>query len=274
MTLKEALAQYLSEEELGHLVRSYDIVGDIAIIIIPDELVKKEHLIGKAILDLNKNVKVVLKRDGIYQGEFRQIPLKVIAGENRKETICKENGVRLALDPEQVYYSVRSSGERKRIASLVAPGENVLVMFSGIGPFPLVISKLSQAETIVGVEKNPVAHAFGVKNVRLNKKLKNVQLISGDVGTVLPELKTMFDRIVMPLPKSAHLFVANAVEHLSRNGWLHYYELLKKEDVSQAINKVEEIITKLGRTVASHNAVVCGHCGPTLYRICIDFNIP
>ena len=273
MTLKEALAPYLSDEELGHLVRSYDIVGDMAIIIIPDELVEKERLIGKAILDLNKNVKVVLKRDGIYQGEFRQIPLKVIAGENRKETICKENGVRLALDPEQVYYSVRSSGERKRIASAVVPGEIVLVMFSGIGPFPLVISKLSQAKTIIGVEKNPVAHSFGVKNVGLNKKLKNVRLISGDVDLVLPELNTMFDRIVMPLPKSAHLFVTTAVEHLSSNGWLHYYELLKKEDVSEAINKVEQVINGLGRTVASHNVVICGHCGPTLYRVCIDFHI-
>lgn len=273
MTLKEALAAHLSDEEMNHLVRSYDIVGDIAIIIIPDELVGRELLIGKAILDLNKNVKVVLKRDGIYHGEFRQIPLKIIAGENRKETICKENGVRLALNPEHVYYSVRSGGERKRIASLVVPGENVLVMFSGIGPFPLVISKLSQAKTIVGVEKNPVAHAFGVKNIGLNKKLKNIKLISGDVDVVLPELNTMFDRIVMPLPKSAYLFVENAVAYLSSNGWLHYYELLKKEDVPQTINKVEKVITGLGRAVVSNNVVVCGHCGPTLYRMCIDFHI-
>lgn len=112
-----------------------------------------------------------------------------------------------------------------------------------------------------------------MKNIRLNKKLKNIKLVSGDVDIVLPELNTMFDRIVMPLPKSAHLFVANAVAHLSRNGWLHYYELLKKEEVSQAINKIEKIINGLGRTVISHNAVISGHCGPTLYRICIDFQL-
>lgn len=151
--LKETLRGHLSDEELELLVRSYDVVGDLAIIIIAEGLEHREKLIGEAILAINKNVKVVLKRAGMYQGEFRLIPLEVIAGENRKETQCKENGVRLSLNPEIAYYSVRSSSERQRIAELVQAGEQVLVMFSGVAPFPLVIAKNSRAAAIVGVEK-------------------------------------------------------------------------------------------------------------------------
>ena len=119
MKLKEALKNELTEHELNILVRGYDVVGDIAITIIPPELEAKESMIGKTILRLHKNVKVVAKRNGNYGGEHRTIPLEIIAGENRKETECKEHGVRLLLNPEKVYFSVRSSNERKRIASLV-----------------------------------------------------------------------------------------------------------------------------------------------------------
>ncbi len=128
------------------------------------------------------------KRAGNYGGEFRTIPLCILAGENRKETEVKESGIRLLVNPETVYYSVRSGNERRRIASLVQSGESVLVLFSGIAPFPLVIAGYSEAKSVVGIEKNPQAHAYGLQNLSRNKKLKNIQLYLGDVTEVVPEL--------------------------------------------------------------------------------------
>ncbi len=155
MKLKKRLEDSLSARELERLVGAYDVVGDIAIVIIPEELEAKEHLIAEAILTSNRKINVVAKRAGNYGGEFRTMPLQILAGENRKETEVKEFGIRLLVNPETVYYSVRSGNERKRIASLVAPGESVLVLFSGIAPFPLIISRYSKAKSIVGIEKNP-----------------------------------------------------------------------------------------------------------------------
>ena len=57
MKLKQALKDKLPEDELGLLVRGYDVVGDIAITIIPPELSLYEKLIGDTILAINKNVK-------------------------------------------------------------------------------------------------------------------------------------------------------------------------------------------------------------------------
>ena len=128
MNLKDALQGIIPSSDLRQLTKSYDIIGDIAVTIIPEALQQYELTIAQAIFSTHKNVKVILKRDGIYSGEHRTIPLAHIAGEKRTETLCTEFGVRLLLDLEKVYFSVRSGSERKRVAGLVGTGENVLVM--------------------------------------------------------------------------------------------------------------------------------------------------
>ncbi len=270
VNLKAYMQDVLTPEELGFLVKSYDVIGDIAVIIIPAELEAKEALIGQAILDNTKNIKVVAKRDGIYGGEFRTIPLTVIAGENRKVTEHKEYGVRLVVNPEDVYFSVRSGTERKRIASLVEPGEVVLVMFSGIGPYPLVISKNSQAKKIVGIEKNPQAHLYALKNLACNKRLKNITLYNGDVTEVLPSLNCLFDRVIMPLPKGGEVFLPQALNILRPSGKLHFYEMQHEACFDESIAKVEAVCRNQGRNLISAEVVKAGHCAPRTYRLCID----
>jgi len=122
MKLKELLRGVLSENELRRLVSGYDLVGDIVIMTIPEELERKEQEIASVILADNHRVKVVAKRAAHYGGEFRSRPIKVIGGEVRRETEVKEFGIRLQLDVEKIYFSVRSGNERKRIASLVQSG--------------------------------------------------------------------------------------------------------------------------------------------------------
>src|SRR4030095_2082171 len=69
--LKDALGKLLSPTELESLIGSFDIVGDIAIVEIPDELEQKERMIGEALLKVHKNLKTVLKKLGPMEGEFR-----------------------------------------------------------------------------------------------------------------------------------------------------------------------------------------------------------
>ena len=62
MNVKQALKNKLSSAELDLLVRAYDVVGDIAVIIIPPELSHRERVIGSTLLGLHKNIKVVAKK--------------------------------------------------------------------------------------------------------------------------------------------------------------------------------------------------------------------
>jgi tRNA (guanine37-N1)-methyltransferase len=271
--LKEALRGHLSGEELQLLVQSYDIVGDIAIIIVPDELLAKKGLIAGAILALHKNIKVVARRAGIYDGEFRTLPLEIIGGEERKETVHREHGVRFLLNPETVYFSTRSSSERQRLASLVRDRERVLVLFSGIGPYPLIIGRANPSCRVIGIEKNPVAHAYALKNLGYNKKISNVAFYEGDVRTVVPGLRMTFDRIIMPLPKSAEAFLGLALQYLQRPGWLHFYDLQEKGGVEESIEKIRSACRQVARPVMSAEVTICGHCAPRLYRICVDARV-
>ncbi len=273
MKLKDALKNELTEQELALLVRAYDMVGDIAITIIPPELEAKENIIGETILRLNKNINVVAKRHGNYSGELRTIPLKIIAGENRKETEYREHGVRMRLNPEKVYFSVRSSNERKRLASLVEPGEEILVMFSGIGAFPLVMAKISPAGLIVGIEKNPYAHAYALKNLAMNKKIRNVTFLEGDVVEVMPTLGKKFDRVAMPLPRTGEIFLGRALSSLKPGGWLHFYDFQPTGSFQESEKKVENACAADNRAVIQSAISVCGHCSPREYRICVDARI-
>ncbi len=270
MNLKEALKNKLTEKELKLLIRSFDVIGDLAIIKIPVELDNKEALIGETILLQHKNIKTVAKQTGVYTGEFRTIPLTIIAGYNRKETRYKEHGVHFILNPEKVYFSVRLSTERIRIAQLVKTEETVLVLFSGIGAFPLVIAKNSTAETIVGIEKNPTAHAYAQKSMALNKQINNVTLLSGDIVHLLPHLNTQFDRVLMPLPKTGILFLNQALTMVKPGGHLHYYDFQHFESFNDTVDQVETICLKNGRKINNIDIVTCGHCGTRLNRICLD----
>lgn len=194
-TLKQALSGKLSEDELALMPSAFDMIGDIIIVEIRDEAVKHETLIGQTLLDMHKNINAVLKRAGVHEGTFRTQKLTWLAGEKRKETIYKETDCRIKLDVEQVYFSPRLSTERKRIAQLVKPGEDVLVMFSGCAPYPCVISRNSKADCVYGIEINPVGHEYGLENVRLNK-LSNVRLYNGDVRESVPYVLSSRKKVI------------------------------------------------------------------------------
>ncbi|MFW2368257.1 MAG: class I SAM-dependent methyltransferase [Desulforhopalus sp.] len=273
MKLKYYLKDYLSEDDMSSLVTSFDVVGDIAIIIVPDELVAHEGRIAESVLASNRKIRVVAKRAGNYEGEFRTVPLEILAGEERKETEVREFGIRLSLNPESVYYSVRSGHERRRIASLVEDNESVMVFFSGVAPFPLVISKFSGARSIIGIEKNPIAHRYGTCNLRLNRKLNNIRLYLGDAEEIASTLSAVFDRVIMPLPTHAEKFLSSALRILKPGGWLHFYDLQRIHQFHASIEKVVSVCESHNRAVESTVVTRCGHTAPRTYRICIDARI-
>ena len=226
--LKQILKNRLTEKELNLLPKSFDIIGDIIIFSeFPKELTKKEKLIANALLKLNKNIKVITKKTKQHYGKYRLKKVKIIAGEKRKTTLHKENNVKLKLNIETCYFSPRLSNERLRIAKSIKKNEKVLVMFSGIAVYPLVISKNSDAKEIYAIEINPNAHKYAVENIILNK-INNIKLFKGDVKKIIPNLNKKFDRIIMPLPKSAYKYL-DLIKFVAKNNTvIHFYDFLNE----------------------------------------------
>jgi tRNA (guanine37-N1)-methyltransferase len=273
MKLKGLLKGKLGKKELELVPSSFDVVGSILIFSdFPKGLNKKEKMIGEVLVKELKPIKTVCKKTGKYSGVYRLPKLKILAGEKTKETLHKENGCLLKLDVEKVYFSTRSGNERLRIAGLVKKNEEVLVMFSGCGVYPCVISKNSDVKSVVGVEINPTAHKYGVENLKLNK-LINVGLIKGDVCKVLPKLGKKFDRILMPLPRSAEDFLGVALNVVKKNGIIHFYDFLNEKDFEKGKEKIKKVCDAVGKKFKILRLVKCGHFGPGIYRVCLDFKV-
>lgn len=269
MNLKQSLSTLLLPSEIKKLTRAYDIIGDIAVVSITPGLERYENEIAQAILAIHKNVRVIFKRDGTCSGDHRTIPLAHLAGPIRTETTSKEFGVKLLLDLEKVYYSVRLAGERKRIAEAVQPDEHVLVMFSGVAPYPLMIAKFSEAASITGIEVNLVAHSYGMINLELNKA-NNIELIHGDVRSKITKTNRKYDRIVMPLPYRSKEFLNCAVNALLPGGTLHLYVFDSRDNFDELVLFINEQVIRSGRTLISSTVTLCGHNSPTSYRVCVD----
>jgi tRNA (guanine37-N1)-methyltransferase len=267
--LKRSLKKKLKKEDLEVLRRSMDIIGSIAILEIPPELEKKEKLIAKQALRINKNIKTVLKK-GRHEGVFRVQKLEHLAGEKTKEAVYKENGVIMKLDVEQVYFSPRLSSERKRIVQLIKKPEEVLVMFSGCAPYVCALAKNTPAASVYGVEINPVAHNYAIQNIILNK-LNNTYVFLGDVRNIVPKLGKKFDRIIMPLPKSAADYLDVAFAASKKGTIIHFYDFQREGDFEKSVEKIRKACKIAAKKCKILGITKCGQSSPREFRICIDF---
>ncbi len=273
-SMEEYLRPYLSPDEMGKLVKSFDIVGHVAIIQIPDELLPKKRLIGEAILAVHPNVRTVVRELGKHQGVFRVQPVEVIAGEPNLVTTYREHGAVMRLEVGKTYFSPRLSHERLRIARLVRPGEVVGALFAGVGPFPLVIYKKQPAvKRIYAVEINPDAYKYVVENIRLNRAEGKIIPFLGDVRDVVPrEFPHQCDRVLMPLPKGAENFLDVAFTALKPSGgYIHFYQFAPEEDLySRAERTVREKAEELGWRVDIVNRRKVRPHAPHIYQIVLD----
>lgn len=263
MKLKEFLEGKVKKEALLKMPGSYNVIGDILIFnAFPNELNKYQKTIGNNILKFYKNIKVVAIKTRKVSGRFRLQKLKIIAGSNRKETIHKENGIKIKLDVEKCYFSPRQSTERLRIARLVKLGETVLVAFSGTAAYPLVIAKNSKAKAIYAIELNKIAHKYAEENIKLNK-MNNIFLYNGDVKKMLPKINKKFDRLLLPLPKTSENYLKLARKHIKKTGVIHYYTFLEEDKIKNARVSGFKVIRR----------TICGHYSPRIYRVCFDLKL-
>src|SRR3989344_5254081 len=242
---------------------SYEIIGGIALF--NKKISKKE---AQELIRKNKHIKTVAYKSDIHKGKYRLKKVKIILGEKNKITIHKENKVQLKVDIEKTYFSPRTSSERLRIINQIKPREDILVMFSGAAPLPVEIAKNTRAKSIVGVELNPIAHKLALENLILNKT-NNVTLYRGDVRKTVPKLKIKFDRILMPLPKSAEDFLDLTKKVIKKNTIIHFYTFAQEKEFKDLNKKIKKHFKKFKIL----KIVKCGNYAPFTYRVCIDFKV-
>jgi tRNA (guanine37-N1)-methyltransferase len=261
------------------LPSGYDIIGSrekaVAIVEIPSELKKNQKKITESILKRHKNVKSVLMKTSERRGIFRLRKFKLLMGERDTEVIHAESGCRFKLDPRKVYFSVREGTERLRISKMVKPEENVLVMFGGVGPYPIIIAKKQpKVKKIISIEINPKAYEYMKKNVSMNKFSDKIIPVIGDVKKECKNFYGEFDRAIMPLPHKGLKFLRIAYKCLKPKGGIIHLYFIEKED--NFLNKVNKIMgdfkKKIKRNLKYDIRRVLPYA-PRTNKYCIDIKI-
>jgi tRNA (guanine37-N1)-methyltransferase len=271
--LKDALGNILPLDKIDQINRGFEAVGDIAIIEIPPEVENLETSIAWTLKRIHKNINVVVKKGAKVKGKYRLRRSKVLVGENRTTTIHKESGVQIKIDINKSYFSSKMGAERIRLSKLVKPKENILVMFSGVGPCGLVLAKQHPTVKVTMVELNPSAVKLAKENIKLNKLEKRVIQIKGDAKKEVPKLNEKFNRIIMVLPETAHEFLPEALHVAARNCTIHLYQFEHEDNVKKRTSALKQMVEKLDCKVKSIKPIRSGYFGPKINRYCFDINL-
>lgn len=232
----------------------YDVVGDIAIFKFSRWWVYPfKKIFCSKFLKKNKNIQVCLDKAGKFEGVLRVQKTRFLAGDNRKETVHKENGCRFFLDIDKAYFSSRLSSERKLVAEEIfkkivkAKKKNpkILVMFSGIAPQAIVLAKLLKHNKInakiVCVELNKDACEFAKRNVYMNNLKNYIEIVEGDVKNFCQDAakkRQKFDFILMLRPNLEDMFLEDAFKVSGKATSFYYHgfgegELVRKETLGE-----------------------------------------
>ena len=257
--------------------RGYSVLGNIAVVNFPDKISKKQKKkFAEKILKLNNSVKTVLEKSGRFSGRLRKMKTNFLAGEKTKEVLYRENNCVFRFNIDSTYFSPRLSNERKEVSAMIKPNSEVLVMFAGVAPFPIVIAKNSKTKKIYSNEINREANKYAKLNIELNKLKDRVELIPGDIKRVAEKLKKenkKFDVIVMPRPQLKDSFLKQAFMLSKKNSLIIYYDFCRIEDKEKIVDLVKSEAEKAKKKIKILKVKNAGEIAPYKTRLRIDFRV-
>ncbi|MFA5330767.1 MAG: class I SAM-dependent methyltransferase family protein [Methanoregula sp.] len=239
--------RYAFEEQPGRAeLPRHELVGGIAI------MQENDPVAARAILASRPSLHTVLFPTSEVSGEYRTRDYTVLAGQETTRTDVVEHGHRFVVDLAGAYFSARLSTERQRILEATRPGEIVLDMFAGVGPF--AISLAPRAALVVAADLNPKAVLLMQENIRKNRA-GNVIPVLADARRLEKILPWKFDRIVMNLPLAGTEFLPEAFRLVRPGGTIHFYSLVSEKGMHLA--RIRELgaagVTVTEREVRSYS---------------------
>ncbi|MHA1674416.1 MAG: class I SAM-dependent methyltransferase [Promethearchaeota archaeon] len=261
--IHEILHKLIPEKLHDIIPRSFDIIGEIAII----EL-KREDLtplrpyiseIGNSILETHPNIRSVFEKASNISGVYRLRDLSHVAGIDSTKTLYKENHCVFQLDIAKTFFSPRLSFERDRIARLDTKFNHmgtIWDMFCGIGPFFIQIAKNYPESTIIATDINQDAINYANQNITRNHLTNSVTCFQQDVKIIdqnenFSRMKEGISRIIMNLPEKNIEFLTLLPPFLHPDGCLvHIYQFTEKNEDFQIIqNKFNQRLSEAGLVV-------------------------
>jgi tRNA (guanine37-N1)-methyltransferase len=251
----------------------YDIIGSIAIIKSENKTKAQKLKEAKALLK-KPSIITILEKTSDVKGRLRTIKVKHLAGINTKETIHKENNCKFKLNVETCYFSPRQSNDRKLIANKIKKKDNVLVMFSGISAYPIVIYKIKHPKHITAIEISRACNKYA----KINKQLNNIpdnklSLIQGDVKKQIPKLKQKFNIILMTRPNLSTTFLEQALIASKKNTKIFFHGFSHERELKSLKQQLLNEAKQQKRKIKITNTSKTGDIAPYKFRYRIEIKV-
>lgn len=295
ISLRDAMIGIVEEPLLPMVPKRFDYIGNVAVISIPPELEAYKKAIASKLLSMRGNTRAVLNKVSKLEGEHRVADFELLIGETT-ETIHRENGYTYKLDVKKVFFNPRLYSERRRVASKIKSGENIIIPFAGVGPF--VLPAAGKGAKVYAIEINPNACACLQENIRINRLEGQITVIQDDfenlfhmlnsvksseklVNTAFSDLSVFlnpekakdesfqipengFDRAIVPTPYGMDHFLGEISKLVRREGYIHFYTFKAESQIPGLINEYE----KMGLEVELYRRT--GNVAPGISRWVFD----
>lgn len=224
------------------------------------------------------NVQTILEKASDVKGRLRTIKVKHIAGKKNLISEYKENNCVFKFNVETCYFSPRLANERQTIAEKVKRSDKVLVMFAGVGVYPIVIYKNSKPQQVVGIELGRDCVKYFKENLKLNKVPEHrIDAIQGDVKKKINQkfIKEYgkFDVVVMARPNLKESFLKWGLFASKKGTRLVYYGFCKNDELKEMIKDLEKQAKKLKRRIRIGKIIKAGEIAPFKHRWRIEIGV-
>jgi tRNA (guanine37-N1)-methyltransferase len=210
--------------------RSFDVVGDIVLLRVPDDLHEHATVLGEALLKFVPGARIVAADEGV-KGPERVRQLVRLAGEGDFRTVHRENGLSFEVDLAAAYFSPRLAREHARVASAVVAGERVLDLCCGVGPFGLTAARLGTPSSVTLVDANPAAAQLARSNARRLGVEAKVRVVEARIEELLTG-EEVAPRVIFNLPHEGIKYVSQVAAAVERRGTLHHFEVMERSSRS------------------------------------------
>jgi tRNA (guanine37-N1)-methyltransferase len=244
--------------------KSYDQIGDIAIIDIDKDMIKYEKEIGMAILNSNKSVKTVFRKSKKVSGMLRLRGLSHIGGEYKTKTLHKEYGLNIVVDVENTYFSPRLATEHNRIANKIKENSEILDLFCSLAPFGFHIANDKNCH-IDCIDINPIAIEMIKESLIKNKLVGSLNPICIDASEFLLKNNKKYDYIIMNHPSGAFDFLERVETKFEKGTTIFYYDFVKIKNYEKNIKEKLKTIN-----FDIENIHIVRQSSPSEYHICVE----
>ncbi len=261
MLLSQELQEIIPDTLHPLVPERFEVIGDIAIISIPDELSPYQQAIASSLIAQRHTITTVLKRVSKRSGACRVAEFEPIIGTKTK-TIYREFGFKYRVDLSKAFFTSRLAGERRRIASIIRPGEVVLVPFAGVGPFAIPVA--AQGAQVIAVEINLEACLLFRENAIMNRVEDRVAVICSDAAMAGRMLRIRADRAILPTPYGYEEAFRPLAEMVKAGGIIHYYTFDNQKGAQERARNFRDsgfLVERLHR---------CGNVAPSVSRWVFD----